>query len=298
METRNNDIQQLRILLDRFFEGVITPEELDVLYREAENFSSCNGGYEVEPDSELAAEISVVRSLHHISSNPPSDYTNSIPEGLEKRLEEHIHSLAIKEKASSRNPFLRKIFSYSAAAAVGAFLIFAGYHLYNVQPDLSLSSRNTAIAGNLSQPSGQSAVALPHVQPVQDEIAEDSSTEKTVLRNKKEIPPLSGEKNIMPEPSREDLNVSEETEETEETVIEQEVQDDIAAIDSEEKYSDETIIFVNSLEGATYTESVSESVSVPMSFLTAGIGNIYQSWSLVSEALSMAVPKSEKTEKE
>ncbi|MDE5888293.1 MAG: hypothetical protein K2H46_11995 [Muribaculaceae bacterium] len=298
METKNNDIQQLRILLDRFFEGVITPEELDVLYRETDRFSSRNRGYAIEPDSELAAEISVVRSLHHLSSNPPSDYTNSIPEGLEKRLAEHIHSLAFKDKASRRNPILRKIFSYSAAAAVGAFLIFAGYHLYNVPHELTLSSRTTAIAGNLSQPSGQSALSMPYTQPVKDEIAEDSSSEESMARNKKASPSPSGEKNIMPEPSLEDLNISEETEETEETVIQQEAQENIPEIDSEEKYSDETIIFVDSLEGAPYTESVSESVSVPLSFLTAGIGNIYQSWSLVSEALSMAIPKPEQTEKE
>lgn len=304
MNTENNDrLSSFRALLERFYEGTASPAETDRLYALAKELADI-GREQIPPD--LWNDIALLTAISDFSSESNTALEAATPPELEKRLENHIHALAISERRASISGW-RKIGRGCAAAAAVALLFFAGYRLLpdRVGPDLSPLNTTGHIASAVSTQSSDNPVsgqATPQFSILPDK---GSSTQETIPSpdkknrnaNKRTVSKggdihdvkdseTDGEEYIYPE----DENID-SADDFQDFSFEPDSRL-VASIEEAESSEKEDIVPIpNTVSMSTLDPS--QSLTMPMTTLSASLDNVFQSVNLLSESLSMALTPSD-----
>lgn len=111
------DINYIRTLVERYFDGSATKEETDALRRIAANADNMQVA-----DRKLLADLELVKSLDGYSEAFIGRSASDTPDALTAKIEKHIGSLAVVER---RRAFRKRIWSSVAALFVIAVLAVA-----------------------------------------------------------------------------------------------------------------------------------------------------------------------------
>ena len=262
-----NKIQQLdkiRILLDKYFDATATPDEVEILKASANDVVS---GEISCPDSNLKEQLRFINAIEGYSEKILSAYSESAPSDLETRLETHISSLAAGSAERKRRPFLAKFLPYSAAAVAAAIVAVAGIKYFSPQEDgnvaqqiliayNSTASIEATVSESIPSLIASSAISSPHTPSQNTKHTKRTPKPSTSAAASSPLPSESPTLNSQPSPTTlSPFSISEET-------------------------------FRVMPAGINARIETAHILVQPISTLSQSINNIYESVAAVSEALS------------
>lgn len=163
---------QLRQLIDAYFEGSIPPLQLTMLLAAAKEYAK---GESPTDDPQLAEDLRAISAIEQYAQAALSSYEEKVPADLETRLDNHISHLASR----SRRKWMW-IKAGSAAACV-ALLLTAGIHYLNpVLTSPTPQPENKIGIASTTKPTESSAVSI--TSSVASESAVSTPSEPTVIK--------------------------------------------------------------------------------------------------------------------
>lgn len=311
MDTINNDLRLFQSLIGKFYEATISPDEMRLLNEVADRLASSQDNVLQLSDPELSADISLIRSLRDFSVKSSEDLTNATPPGLEERLESHIHNLAVSENNHRRSLAFKKIIGWGAAAAVVATLITGGLR-YSANNDthIPVTNRTTVIAQAVTNGSSFNAIQSPTALATEEESLIEEQPLTATQKGKanriysnlsSQVEPASSFTDDSPEDMsypEEDVNddqmLAEESQDNPEMLLTNMTDEPMTASAEAERTSTLQILPLDILPAIDPTQSL----KLPLTTLSAGIDNVFRSFSLLSESLTVALSPSYNTEED
>lgn len=175
------DIGHIKMLLQKYFDATMSPMEMNRLEAAAKDFTA---GKLPCPDHETANDLRLINSISRFAESSLNELAESLPSGLEDRLNAHISMLADKDKSHSKLSWVKRWAAYAAAAAAVGILAVAGYH-YLSSSDGDLSPSSILIA-DVSK--GETAVTTdenPVIAPINQQFSSDQAIAKAETATEK-----------------------------------------------------------------------------------------------------------------
>lgn len=137
MNTKKSNIptmDEVKLLLNKYFEAIISPDEMVRLETLAAKVSSGEISY---PDKKLENDLMLINSLCGFADATLTSVADYAPSGLEERLDNHISTLAKDSRRRRTRVILTRIMKYSAASAVIGLMGVGGYFHLSHQDSFS-----------------------------------------------------------------------------------------------------------------------------------------------------------------
>ncbi|MDE6578540.1 MAG: hypothetical protein K2J82_05030 [Muribaculaceae bacterium] len=304
MKEKYFDFAYIRQLINKFYEGTITPREQDLLLTTASEIKGSPPFSLPEEAADLAVDLEMLAALHDFSESGFGGADIPVPDDLDSRLERHIDRLALQERMSARRSVWGKVAKWTTAAAVAGGIIFAGYH-YSVLNDSSSKQDSVLLIAKVTdkEDNGQNNSVFRATTQIQT----PSQMEMTYPGEKSKSSSAASEA-AMIKARAETKNANPTIQEiqqpelpsTETATSELEAMEAYYPVNDEyfeiEKVTDLTASVNKSVKpqreefAATAFSNVNpeKTLRLPMSVFNAGVENVFESVSMLSETLSMA----------
>lgn len=286
-DKRIPDITATKALLGKYFDASISPLEMDRLERMAGEVA---GGKAICPDPDAANALRMIYTVSRYAETALNEFADSLPEGLESRLESHISMLAAKSESRRRRPWAARLVRFSTAAAAALLIGTAAYTYLSSDriPELpTVLIADVSKTGNGDSP-GAVAYQGTMMKPIPSQkrtLITGASAATTGNTSEQPTHSIAGagksgnismQKNDNPATSENERHLLEEADEALSSLPP--ITKDIITI------SEEAFRVIPT--GVTAYVETSRILAQPISTLSQSINNIYESVEAVSEALS------------